>query len=86
MSDRASPEVLAILREVLQKQIAANDPPETGVTFSRLRHEGIDEDRVWRLLSAVLLQEMSVMIAENRPFDRQGYVDALGRLPELTDR
>ena len=86
MSERASPEALAILRDVIQDQIAAKDPPETAATFARLRREGLDEELIWRLLSAVLLQEMSVMMVENRPFDPQGYAEALARLPDLADR
>lgn len=86
MSERASPETLAALRGTLEAQIAADDPPETAATFARLRREGISEDVLWRLLSAVLLQEMSLVVGETRAFDRAGYVAALHRLPELVDR
>ena len=86
MSDKASPEVLAALRSVLDAQIADNDPPETEATLVRLKHEGISESVAWRLLSAVLLQEMSIVISDTRPFDRDAYVAALLRLPELIDR
>ena len=85
MADRASPQVLAALRETLAQQIANHDPPETAATFARLRAEGIAEDVIWRLLSAVLLQEMAVIIGEERPFDRAAYVAALHRLPALAD-
>lgn len=86
MSDRASPEVLAALREILENQIASNDPPETGATLGRLRRAGIPEKAAWQLLSAVLLQEMSLMVTTSRPFNRDRYVAALHHLPELGDR
>jgi hypothetical protein len=86
MTDRASPEVLAALRETLENQIAANDPPETAATLARLRKSGLAEDMIWRLMSAVVLQEMGLMLGATRSFDRAGYVAALKRLPELTDR
>lgn len=86
MTDQASPEILAGLREALEVQISANDPPETAATLKRLRREGIEEDTAWRLLSAVLLQEMSVILRDGRKFDRAGYIEALRNLPELTDR
>ena len=86
MDERASPQVLAALRDTLREQIAAGDPPETAATFARLRAAGFAEDVVWRMLSAVLLQEMAVIVSDNRPFDRAGYVAALHRLPELADR
>lgn len=86
MNDRASPEVLAALRDALTQQIAESDPPETAATFARLRADGVAEDVVWRLLSAALLQEMACIVRDGRPFDRAGYVAALHRLPELADR
>ena len=86
MKDRASPKALAALREALEHQIAEGDPPETAMTFARLRAEGIAEEIVWRLLSAVLLQELALIRRDERVFDRAGYVAALHRLPELVDR
>lgn len=86
MPDRASPEVLRALKAALREQIATDDPPETGLTLARLRREGMAEDEAWRWLSAALLQEMSAMVRDNRPYDRDGYVAALNRLPGLTDR
>ena len=78
--------LVAALREVLENQITANDPPETALTLARLLRDGVAEDEAWRWLSAVMLQEMSLIVRYNRPFDRDGYVAALRRLPELTDR
>ena len=86
MDDQASPAVLAALRDVLEKQMEANDPPETAATLDRLLRAGIEEDVAWRLLSAVLLQEMSLIVRMGRTFDREGYVEALRRLPDFGDR
>ena len=86
MSDSASLEVLRALKEALREQIETNDPPETALTLARLQREGIAEDVAWRWLSAALLQEMSVMVRDNRPFHRDSYVAALNRLPHLADR
>ena len=77
---------MAALKETLEAQIAADDPPETRLTLARLLREGIPEDEAWRWLSAALLQEMALIVSDNRPFDREGYVAALNRLPELRDR
>lgn len=86
MTERATPAVMAALKEALEYQVAENDPPETALTLARLRREGLTEDEAWRWLSAVLLQEMSLITRDNRPFDREGYIAALQGLPELRDR
>ena len=86
MSDRASPAVMAALRDTLQNQMDASDPPETAMTFARLRSEGLSEDETWRWLSAAMLQELNAMVRDNRLFDRRGYFAALNQLPGLEDR
>ena len=53
---------MAALKEALPGEIATNDPPETGLTLARLQREGMSEDEALRWRSAVLLQEMSIMI------------------------
>jgi len=86
MSDQANPTVQRILLDALREQITHNDPPDTALTLARLQSEGIAEDEAWRWLSAALLQEMALMIRDQRPFDRGEYIAALNRLPYLIDR
>ena len=86
MSERASPEVERVLREAVLNQVVSNEPPETALTLARLQREGISKDEAIRWISAALLQEMSVMIRNNRPYDHDSYVAALNRLPGLIDR
>jgi len=77
---------MAALKEALQGQIDADDPPDTALTLARLLDEGLSEDDAWRWLSAALLQELSAVIRDRRDFDRAGYVAALHGLPGLADR
>ena len=86
MSERASPEVERTLREIVGNQVASNDPPEVALTLARLQVEGMSEDEAERWIAAAMLQEMSVMIRDHRPYDRDSYVAALNRLPGLIDR
>ena len=65
MNDRASPAVMAALKETLEAQIAADDPPETRLALARLLRAGIPEDEAWRWLSAALLQEMALIVSDN---------------------
>jgi hypothetical protein len=73
----------AVLREILENQIAANDPPEVEDALTRLRREGVAEEAAWRLMSAVLLLELDTIIREQREFDRTQYVTNLRALPAL---
>lgn len=75
--------VRAALREAIQSQITANDPPETKETFNRLIGAGFAEKDVWRLLSAVLAFELATILREGRPFSPEDYVKALKTLPDL---
>ena len=65
MTERASPAVMAALREALEHQVTADDPPETALTLARLLREGVAEDEAWRWLNAVMLQEMSLIVRHN---------------------
>lgn len=73
----------AALREAIQSQITANNPPETKQTFGRLIAAGFPEEDVWRLLSAVLAFELTAIVKEVRPFSLEDYVKALKTLPDL---
>jgi hypothetical protein len=86
MSDRASPEVQRVLRQAVLDQVANREPPEVAATLARLQREGMSEDEAIRWISAALLQEMSIMIREQRVYDHASYVAALDRLPGLIDR
>ena len=73
----------AALREAIQNQITANDPPETKEAFGRLIAAGFPEEDVWPLLSAVLAFELAAIVKEVRPFSLEDYVKALKALPDL---
>jgi len=75
--------VRAALREAVQNQITANNPPETKQTFGRLIAAGFAEEDAWRLLSAVFTVELAAIVQEGRPFSLDAYVKALKALPDL---
>ena len=86
MSEQANPEVIRVLRQAVLEQVANNDPPETALTLARLQNEGMSNDEAVRWIAAALLQEMTVILHENRPYDRESYIAALNRLLGLIDR
>ena len=86
MSECANPEVERVLREAVREQVATNDPPEVAQTLARLQQEGISEDEAVRWIAAALLQEMNIMLRDNRQYNHSLYVAALSRLPGRIDR
>jgi hypothetical protein len=70
------------LRDVLEQQVALGDPPEAKATLERLLRSGIAQDEAWRLLSLVLLDELTEIMRHQRAFDRARYVVALNALPQ----
>ena len=83
MSIRDPDAFRAALREAIQNQITANNPPQTKETFGRLIAAGFAEEDAWRLLSAVLAGELAALVREGRPFSLGAYVKALKALPDL---
>lgn len=75
--------VRAVMYEVVDNQLRSGEPPETGQTFERLLAEGHSPDEARQLLAAVMSSEVFRMLKHKRPFDGDGYVAALKRLPKL---
>lgn len=85
---RSSAEVPAVqlaTREVIASQILQDDPPETWVTAQRLAAEGLDDAKIVGQLALALVPSIQAAVgdgsADGKPFDRDGYVEALERLP-----
>ena len=69
------------LREVLTRQIIEGDPPQVWQTARRLLDAGMDRLDVRRQLLLALNSNALAAADEGAGFDREGYVDALERLP-----
>jgi hypothetical protein len=83
MSENFNPYLHSAILEVVENQLAGNDPPETSLTFDRLLREGHSEEDVKKLIGAVIAAEMFYVMKENKPFDHARFVAALDRLPEI---
>ncbi|MCP3958761.1 MAG: hypothetical protein GY719_12985 [bacterium] len=73
------------IREVVDRQIRGNDPPETRETFERLVGEGHTEEEARELIALVVAAEIFAIMKTEREFDRSGFVAALRRLPALPE-
>lgn len=69
----------------IENQIAANDPPAARATCNKLTLVGYPREEILQMMALILAQEISAMLAAERPFDREGYELALRRLPELPE-
>lgn len=74
--------IKAAIIEVVNNQIASNDPPETKETLERLVGEGFSEQQSKELIGNVVVAELFDVMQDGKTFDRERYVDALNRLPE----
>lgn len=75
----------AAILEVVENQLAANDPPETRETYERLLAEGFS-DADARLLIGNLVSRQIYRVLKNRAlFNLKEFVADLERLPELPD-
>lgn len=66
--------------EVVDTQIALNDPPEINQTLDRLIAEGYSTDAAKELIGNVVVAEVFEVLNEGEPFDLKRYVAALNQL------
>jgi len=80
---KTNPRLKAIIIEVVDNQLRANDPPETRSTLDRLIAEGHPENDAKELIACVVTSEIFDVMKNKEEFDHQRYVDALNKLPQL---
>jgi len=80
---KTNPRLKAMIMEVVDNQLRAIDPPETRSTLERLIAEGKSENEAKELIACVVTTEIFDIMKNNEEFDRQRYVDALNKLPQL---
>ena len=77
--------VAGSLREVVENQLRANEPPEVAATLARLLAAGHDRDEAVALIGAALMVELNEIMRSEREFDPARYVRNLANLPALPD-
>ena len=80
---RTNPRSKAIILEVVDNQLKANDPPETRSTLDRLLAEGYSEKAAKELIGCVVTSEIFDVTKNKEEFNLKRYVDALNKLPQL---
>ncbi len=85
MPNNFNPHLQAAVLEVVENQLAGNNPPETGKTYERLIQEGHSEEDAKKLIGCVIAAEMFYVMKQEKPFDHARFVEALNRLPEIPE-
>ena len=68
--------------EVIDKQINANDPAETAITFTRLMNRGYSEFEAKQLIGQALAVELFDVMKKKAPFNEARYTRNLKGLPK----
>ena len=69
------------LIEAVETQIEANDPPETKLTYKRLKNLGYSDYDAKALISQCISIEMFEIIQDGEPFNPKRYAKNLAKLP-----
>jgi hypothetical protein len=85
MPKKFNPYLQSAMLEVVENQLADNDPPETRQTYERLLREGRSEKEAKKLIGAAIAAETFWILKENKPFDQARFIATLNRLPKLPE-
>ena len=80
---KTNPRLKAVILEVVDNQLRANDPPETRLTLERLIKEGHSEETAKELIGCVVTSEIFDMMKNMKEFNPERYRAALAKLPQL---
>lgn len=67
----------ALMLEVVDNQLKANNPPETKQAYEKLLEAGYSKREAKEKIGAVALTEIYDIMKENQPYDEERYVAAL---------
>ena len=80
---KTNPRLKAIILEVVDNQLRADDPPETRTILNRLIAEGYSEKATKELIGCVVTSEIFDVMKNKEKFNLKRYVDVLNKLPKL---
>lgn len=66
--------------EIVENQLKLNAPPETKLTFERLKKKGVDEKKAKMMIATCVSDEMIAILESGMPFNEKRYVKCLGKL------
>ena len=68
--------------EIVQNQLNANDPPETRMTYDRLKGEGYNEKKIKQMIGSCVIVEIYDVMKSGKEFNEERYINNLKKLPK----
>lgn len=68
--------------EIIKNQLKANNPPETKLTYDRLRKLGFDDFQTKQMIGQCVVVELFEVINSGKPYNNERYIKNLKGLPE----
>ena len=75
-----NPRLKALILEVVENQVRADDPPEMRQTSERLLAAGYSRKQAMEIIGSVLVEEIWGMLHEGKAFDRGRFWGMLEKL------
>jgi len=68
--------------EIIENQIRENNPPETNVTYNRLRKQGFNDFQTKQMIGQCLAVELFNIIKFDKNYNNERYIKNLKALPK----
>ena len=68
--------------DIIKNQLKTNNPPETRITYDRLKKQGYDDLQTRQLIGQCISVELFQILKHGKPFDNERYINNLSKLPE----
>ena len=68
--------------EIISNQLRNNDPPETKITFERLKKQGYDDFQTKQLIGQCLAVELFAVLKRGETYNNERYIKHLLALPK----
>jgi hypothetical protein len=75
-----NPQLAAAIREIIDTQIAQNNPPETRQTLERLVANGHTREGAYGLIATAVVGEIVSVMQSGQPYNAARYLAALQRI------
>lgn len=73
------------LVQAIENQLESGEPAFAVAVLNKLTLVGYEREEIVQMMAMVLAHEVDAMLREDRPFDAEGYEQALRALPTLPE-